>query len=518
MAKGQVPPSLAPLNPEFKQYQDLKRLEILTEEPETFTTGWIPPPIAPEVHRALEVLTAGALSDPVYDLRDPDLNGDDSDSLLTPITNQGSCGSCWAFATYGTYESLIKANSSVEQDYAENHLKHLHGFDLGPCEGGNISMSAAYFSRHHGPIDEADDPDDPTGATPPCTECSPVQYVDNVVLMPVRSSTSDNGYIKQAILDHGALYTSFYWTPSAFNSGDDTYYYTGSSSNHAVVIVGWDDTKVTAASQPGAFIVRNSWGSGWGENGYFYVSYYDTTFAFSSLAYIVDTHNDMPKKIYYHDPLGLTSYMGWGDGVDWGANVFVPDEDGIIDAVSFYATASNMSYEIYIYDDVSSSPTSFSSQLGTVKTGTVERAGYYTVRLNEAVPVALNDSFAVVVRFTTPGYYFPVPLEQPLNGYSSEVESSPGESYVSSNGSSWTDLTDWYPNANVCIKALAFVLKGDFDGDNDVTLGDAVLSLQISAGAAGAPGLNLSADVNGDGQIGLPDAIYVLQSVSGLRE
>ena len=64
----------------------------------------------------------------------------------------------------------------------------------------------------------------------------------------------------------------------------------------------------------------------------------------------------------------------------------------------------------------------------------------------------------MVVRLTTPGYYYPIPYEFPYSGYSSGATSSPGQSYISSAGTSWTDITSYTANANVCLKA--FTIQG----------------------------------------------------------
>ena len=509
---------LAPVNPEFLEDMSPARNVVKALATDSLMTGWVPSPISPEVHQVYYDILTATLSDPIYDLRDPDSDGDNADSVLPPVKNQGTCGSCWSFATYGTLESLLKKQTGAVNDFSENHLKQLHGFDPGPCDGGNIQMSSAYFSRYHGVVTEAEDSDDQTATKQPCITCSPSQYVDSAVFMPVKANVNDNDYIKQALMDHGALYVSFFWSSGAYTASDYTYYYTGSGSNHAVVVVGWDDTKITAAAQPGAFIVRNSWGDSWGENGYFYVSYYDTSFAFRSLGYIDDHKNDTPKKVYFHDTLGMTGAWGYGDGEDWGANVFTPDEDGIINAVSFYATASGLTYEVFIYDEFNKNPVSFTGQLGTTVHGSVDHMGYYTVRLAESVPVTAGNSFGVVVKFTTPGYIYSIPLERPIGGYSSAAEASPDESFISDTGSSWEDLTSQLSNSNVCIKALEFVsTKGDVDNDGSITLADSVLSLQIITGLVDASLINISADVNGDNKIGVAEVVYVLQHVSGIR-
>ena len=71
------------------------------------------------------------------------------------------------------------------------------------------------------------------------------------------------------------------------------------------------------------------------------------------------------------------------------------------------------------------------------------------------ISLTIGDDFAVVVKFTTPGYSWPIPIEYPISGYSDAATANAGESYVGSDGSSWTDITSIWSNTNVCIKAVA---------------------------------------------------------------
>ena len=437
---GNEEPWLAPLNPAFVEYTAEEAPQLVRATDEGFRFGYIPSPIPQEIH-VPRMRLAVSPTDTKYDMRDPDGDGDDSDSLLTAVRSQGGCGACWAFATYGALESHVKQTLGMVQDYSEDNLKHLAGFDWGPCDGGNLDMSTAYLSRSSGPISETDDPYDQSDTSDYCTDCDPVRYVDNVVWLPTRSAVTDNAYIKEALVQYGGLHTSYYHSDTYYHGSPNyTYYYSGSSpTNHAVVIVGWDDDKeVAGAPDDGAFIVRNSWGSWWGDDGYFYVSYYDQRFAFQSLGYFDETLESAFSfdTVYYYDELGRTSYMGYGSTVAWGANWFVPGQDESLEAVGFYANDSPTQYEIYIYEEFNGS--SF-SDLQATKTGSVSHPGWYTVQLDTPVDLLEGDGFGVVIKFTNDDHIYPVPLEANVGGYSSAASANPGKATTRAPGlPGWT--------------------------------------------------------------------------------
>lgn len=385
-----------------------------------------------------------------YDLRD--VSG-----KLPPARDQGSCGACWAFATYGSLESCLRPAEAW--DFSENNLKNTHGFDIAHCDGGNRDMSTAYLARWSGPIDESDDPYNPSSGTSP-VGLSPQKHVQEVLFLPVRTGPTDNDTIKQAVLDYGGVYTSMYYHDAFYNATHHAYYYTGGgSTNHGIVIVGWDDNFPASyfkgtPSGDGAFIIRNSWGTSWGENGYFYISYYDTMIGMTHLTVLPSAEATTNyNTIYQYDPLGPVSYLGYGDDTAWGANVFNASYTGEeVAAVSFWAAVAGTSYQVQIYRNPTSGP--IGGTLELTQTGSFTYGGYHTVVLSSPVTLTSGDTFSVVVRFTTPGYDYPIPFEYAVDGYSSGATASPGQSYYSHDGTSWADLTGYNSTANVCIKAF----------------------------------------------------------------
>ncbi|CAD7774619.1 MAG: Papain family cysteine protease [Candidatus Methanoperedenaceae archaeon GB37] len=443
----------SPINPAFEKF--IKEGKVPKRPAGKYPLGLIPNPIKLRPHKPEKKLKAPTLPNR-YDLRD--------EGLLTPIKNQNRYGTCWAFATYGSLESDLLKLAQPAYDFSENNLVNKHGFDLGFDDGGNILMSSAYLARGDGPVLESCDPYPNPGGSPNCPR---VKYIEDIVWLPGRANTNDNQYLKQAVYYHGAVYTSMYWNGDFYNRSTYTYYYNGTeNANHAVVIVGWDDNKETQASNPGAWIVRNSWGKGFGEEGYFYVSYYDTAFAFNTNAYFIDRPdlNNGNFTIHQYDELGLENALGCGNTI-YGANVFRTNKSQKIEAVSFFAYEP-ADYEIRIYKNCNN-PNNISGSPAITQTGSISEPGYYTIDLNTPVYVEKDSYFLVIVKFTTTSSdAYPLGIEEKINNYSSGATCNRGESFVSCDGVTWDDICGYYDLTNVCIKALA---TSTFTPTTDIT-------------------------------------------------
>jgi hypothetical protein len=266
-------------------------------------------------------------------------------------------------------------------------------------------------------------------------------------------------------MEYGAVGTAFcvgpFWDGIVHYQPPDT----EQDPNHAVALIGWDDNKETQAPYDGAWLVKNSWGTGWGDAGYFWISYYDKHCGQHPEMGAVSFQEVEPlryENIYYHD------YHGWRDtmeDVSEAFNAFVAEGDELLEGVSFFTAENNVQYTVKIYDRLVDSELTL--ELSS-KTGSINYIGFHTIDLDEPIGLEEGDDFYIYVELSDGGHAFdrtsevPVLLGSSMKGTVVESAANPEESYYY-NGNKWKDLyyymsldsiLDWEKTANFCIKGL----------------------------------------------------------------
>lgn len=393
---------------------------------------------------------------------------------------------------------VYQTPQKTEYDFSEYHMGMAtgsgapQGFDRAMNEGGDAMKAIAYLTRWEGAVLEARDPYPWDDSICQYHEMEADYHIQNAYFIPEKQSPLDNDEIKKAVVNYGAVYATFLSGEDYYSDDQTSYCYNpagnpdvsepvGSSGSyvegHAVAIIGWDDDypKENFRYPPegdGAFICKNSWGEAFGENGYFYVSYYDMCLGSRDINTVCPKLENRKNYggIYQYDPMGATTTYGY-DKQLYQANVFpkngsVTAKTQNLQAVSFYTYDAGYRYEIYVvkkYKDKNSL-----KNLGKpLKTGIMEYAGYHTVELPDSIKISAGTRFAVVVKLMSSGNtqgYFEVPIE----GDSSAASAGWDESYVSHYGISWNDINEYFSNSNACVKAF---MSGEVE---DVVVDEAV--------------------------------------------
>lgn len=376
-------------------------------------------------------------------------------SRVTPVRDQGRYGTCWAFASLAALETTLTPKENLE--FSPDHMSLCNGFSLDQNAGGEYTMAIAYMASWKGPVYESDDPygDGETDDT-----LKARKHLEEAQIIGSKNYTG----IKEAVYKYGAVETSIYTQMTTadswsmyYNRDRATYYYDKEAAcNHDIIIVGWDDhfPKEYFTVQPekdGAFICKNSWGTKFGEDGYFYVSYEDANIGTTNVVYSKLGNADNFNHIYQSDLLGWTGQLGYNRESAYFANVYKAGKNEELAAVSFYATDVNTGYKVYVvpkFEDADSL-----NQRTLVAEGSFDNAGYYTVRLDKAVILEDNQKYAVVVYIETPGSIHPVAIEYDADERTKNFDITDGEGYISLYGSKWAN-TEETQNCNLCLKAF----------------------------------------------------------------
>ena len=382
-----------------------------------------------------------------YDLRE--------NRTLNSVADQGSYGTCWAFASIAALEMA----KDVDEDthFSVDHMTMNNGFCISPTDGGDYNMAIAYLSAWEGPVYEADDT---YGDGQTNTDLTAVKHLQEAQILKEKNIED----LKRWIIDYGGVESPIYmsilsqWDESNdYNSETHAYFYNGDAqANHDVVIVGWDDSYdrqnfKCMPEQDGAFICRNSWGGSFGDDGYFYVSYEDTVLGQQAVVYSRLENPDNYSRIYQSDMLGWVGTLGYGSETAWFANVYTVQAEEELRAVSFYAAGPNSSYDFYVVTDYTDIENlNEGMYLGS---GYFKESGYYTLELGKPVSLDSGESFAIVVCIKTPGSERPIAIEYVSSDLTKNVNLKDGQGFVSHDGINWTSSEEEYA-CNICLKAF----------------------------------------------------------------
>ena len=437
-------PGVAPINPDYQVYN--QSIQSVTEHP----TGFVPPSIDLSHLKGTRLISSNTENSypSRYDLR--------TLSKMTQVKDQNPWGTCWAFASIASLESSLKPE--VSADFSEKNMVNRNLWLTGPNTGGDYLTSGGYLAAGLGPVNETTDPY-PNGTWNYSSPAGPVSYpLKEILWIPGRENSTDLGTIKWAIQNYGAMDSSFYWDDNAWNASSNGYYYSsGNSTNHEIVLAGWDDSYsrfnfTTTAPGNGAFLFKNSWGTSWGDQGYGWISYYDTSLGKYNAEFIGSNTAEY-NGIYQYDPAGVSANFGNSPSLDiWGGNVFTASTNGTLSSVGFYTTDIPTSYVVRVYNNLTSTGP-VGSQILSQKVGTIAMSGFHIIPLTTPVSITTGEKFSIVLHLNNTAYEYPLAMEYPPYGPTGNTwNASPGQGYISSNSVNWTDITTELSNTSICIK------------------------------------------------------------------
>jgi C1A family cysteine protease len=383
---------------------------------------------------------------------------------VTPVRSQDNFSTCWIMAATGSLESAAVTAEGQALDFSENNLANHMASRLDYEGRAPSELAAAYYARWEGPVWETSDPYPRPDGSPRYLRA--VRHVQDVLFLPQRKAWDDNAAVKWAVMTYGGVDAAAYFhTDRYWNGSPDAYAYFSDVSgdlNHHILCVGWDDAYPasnfrTPPEHDGAFLIKNSWGTDFADQGYLWVSYCDVNFGKALAVFSGVESAANYDAVYQYDALGRSEWItadGTAEGSEqaWYANRFTSAGTGKVAAASFYTPVPGTAYEVRVartLQGIAAAP--------AAATGTIAVGGYHTVRLEQPVDATAGDQFVVAVRVTTPGWTKPVPVEAPSDLIAPRARA--GQSYLSADGSSWTDLTalttlPGATSANVCLKAF----------------------------------------------------------------
>lgn len=462
-----------------------------------------------------------------YDLRE---------HINIQVKNQETTGQCWAISTNSAIESNIeKITNSTSPLFSARYAEYAtaktfldgtnpNSYNREAGGGGFTEIALGLYTSGRGPILEEDMPFENNESRISISNIQNLEtqkQIKEYKRFPSIYKTYSNGHvtykdaqnniytqmqveeirnkIKEHIVNYGALTSQTYGVGGISNNAKKYYnnpnqvlkstaYFCNNPSevaDHQITIIGWDDdydisnfNENRRPSSPGAYIVLNSWGEDFGENGVYYISYEDC-FIERDVLGIISTEDLDYDNIYQHDELG-NNYLIAMQGDAYGANVFERENTSKSEWLTEISISNLVDTKCEIYVNSKNSDLT-SDKLKKVESNIEFKNGYYTVKLKN--PIELTGSkFVVAIKYiadeTQISY---IGLESPDKNYWGTANSKLGQSYISSDLDHWDDITELAhttiipKKSNLCIKAftkektedLKFFRVNNYDMDDE---------------------------------------------------
>ena len=439
--------------------------------------------------------------------------------LTTRVQDQGSNGICWSFAALASLESTL-VDRQPDVNFSEWSLAF---YAFSPAFGyakdakvpfknaGSMNVAAPMLTGWLGPVPQADFADsDLNGKNLDLTadelrERAVCHVSDVEIILGDRDTPVTEEMIhavKETVYSGRAVSVIYYNASSGHQKSNASFYnasftHAGADASryHAVTIVGWDDAYaadkfVTAPPKDGAFLCKNSWGTKDGDNGYFWLSYCEPSISelYSMSAEPVQKHSGQ----YQYDTYGFCRGMAinTADSIAYMGNVFTAEEDTVMTSVMFVTAVQGDAYTIRVYRDLQDPDDPTSGTEAAFVSGKKNHPGYYTEDLETPVFLNAGEQFSIVVKYSgIPGTHIPCEAyalftTQDAAGkvtvdsetfYPEDMivqDFHSGESFISPDGMSWTDMHSYEPIkrdtryvdgsvkhfygrlGNVCVRAL----------------------------------------------------------------
>ena len=388
------------------------------------------------------------------------------------VKAQGWMGSCWTFGMTGALESALLKVAGITTDFSENNMQNtmikysIYG-SPNIYEGGGNTYSVSYLLSWLGAFAHDADTYDEMGKISPLITTNQDIHVQDLMFIP-NNEIPNGTKLKEAILKYGSVDVSYYGQ-SRYDEVS-LYYNTETYAqyvdifvvpNHEVSIVGWDDNFpkekfLTPPPGDGAWIVKNSWGTDYGDKGYLYVSYYDQSLLpyisgniGSSATAIIFENTITYNKNYQYDIVWAGAFVPSNENISY-MNVYEALDDDLIAAVGTYFNCSDVNYKVEIY---------VNDELRLTQKGVSPYVGYHTIKLDKYIPIKKGDVFkAIMTSDAMPG----VDFTQTRLHYSRNI------SFFSYDGETWTDC--YTENAVACLKVYTVADDSKIINNKDITV------------------------------------------------